>query len=181
MKLTEIEKGDYPEDLYYTAKQYAEEWEALTLKMKEIKKRLQSQADSEKDIQKIYESVPGIGLIHARGLANELGDMSQFHNEKKLFSYTGLTPSEASSGEHVRLGHITHQGRAVLRCILVEAAWIAIKKDPSLRTIYERLAHRRGPKRAIVGVARRLVGRIRSCLVGGNLYEINAPKKEDKI
>lgn len=177
-KLLEIEKGNYPGDFYYTAKQYAEEWEALTLKMKDIKKRLKYQAESEKDIQKIYESVPGVALIHGRKLANELGDMKQFRNEKQLFSYTGLTPSEYSSGEHIRQGHISRQGRAVLRSILVEAAWIAIGKDPSLRTVYERISHRRGGKRAIVGVARRLVGRIRSCLLSGTLYEINTPRKE---
>lgn len=179
-KLLEIEKGIYPEDLHYTAKQYAEEWEALTLKMKDIEKRLKDQAESEKDIQRIYESVPGVALIHGRELANELGDMSQFRNEKQLFSYTGLTPSEHSSGEHVRQGHISRQGRSVLRKILVEAAWVAIGKDPSLRAVYERISHRRGGKRAIVGVARRLVGRIRSCLLSGKLYEINTPKKEDK-
>lgn len=177
-KLLEIEKGNHPEDFYYTAKQYAEEWEALTLKMKDIEKRLKNQADSEKELHRIYASVPGIGLIHARELANELGTMKQFRNEKQLFSYTGLTPSEHSSGEHVRQGHMSRQGRSVLRKILVEAAWIAITKDPSLRAIYDRLSHRRGGKRAIVGVARRLVGRIRSCLLSGTLYEINTPNEE---
>jgi transposase len=179
-KLEEIEEGNYQENLYYTAKQYAEEWESLTFKMKAVEKRLQDQADSEKELHLIYESVPGIGLIHGRELANELGDMTQFRNEKQLFSYTGLTPSEYSSGEHVRHGHMSRQGRSVLRKILVEAAWVAIGKDPSLRAVYDRLSHHRGGKRAIVGVARRLVGRIRSCLKSGKLYEINTPKKEDK-
>jgi transposase len=36
--------------------------------------------------------------------------MSQFKNERQLFSYTGLTPSECSTGEAIRRGHITHQG-----------------------------------------------------------------------
>jgi len=111
-------------------------------------------------------------------LANELGDMSQFRNEKQLFSYTGLTPSEFSSGEHVRQGHISRQGRSVLRNILIEAAWVGIGKDPSLRAVYDRISHRRGGKRAIVGVARRLVGRTRSCLLNGKLYVINTSKKE---
>lgn len=179
-KLLEIKKGNYPGDFYYTASKYAEEWKSLTSKMKDIEKRLKLQAESEKDIHKIYESVPGIGLIHGRELANELGDMTQFRNEKQLFSYTGLTPSEYSSGEHIRQGHISRQGRAVLRKILIEAAWIAITRDPSLREVYDRISHRRGGKRAIVGVARRLVGRIRSCLVSGKLYKINTPEKEGK-
>lgn len=178
-KLLEIEKENFSGDFYYVAKKYGEEWEALTLKIKEIEKQLKIQGDSEKDIQRIYESVPGVALIHGRQLANELGDMKQFRNEKQLFSYTGLTPSEYSSGENIRQGHISRQGRSVLRNILVEAAWIAIKKDPNLRAVYDRISHRRGGKRAIVGVARRLVGRIRSCLASGKLYEINTLKKEN--
>lgn len=175
-KLSKIEKEKYPEDFYYSVKKYAQEWKELTEKMKEIEQQLKRQAKSEKEIHKIYESVPGIGLIHARELANELGDMKQFRNEKKLFSYTGLTPSEHSSGEHVRQGHISRQGRSILRKILVEASWVAITKDPSLREVYNRLSHR-GGKRAIVGVARRLIGRIRSCLLNGVLYEINSTQQ----
>jgi transposase len=130
------------------------------------------QASEEKSLQLIYESVPGIGSIHARQLANELGDMTQFKNEKQLFSFTGLTPSEHSSGEHTRQGNITRQGASVLRKILVEAAWVTITKDPSLKEVFNRLSSGRGKKRAIVGVARRLAGRIRSCVLTGALYEI---------
>lgn len=170
-KLEIIEKGPYPKDFYYTAKHYANEWASLTKQMKEIEGQLKLQAANDKDLHSIYESVPGIGLVYGRELANELGDMRQFKNEKSLFSYTGLTPSEHSSGDHVRHGHITRQGRSVLRKILIEAAWTAITLDPSLYDVYKRLSHR-GGKRAIVAVARRLVGRIRSCVLNGVLYEI---------
>lgn len=179
-KLLEIEKKKLSSDLYYCVNKYAEEWDHLTEKIKEIEEQFKVQAQSEKDIQAIYESVPGIGLIHARQLANELGNMSQFRNEKQLFSYTGLTPSEYSSGEHVRQGHISRQGRPVFRKILVEASWLAIAKDPDLREIYDRISVRSGGKRAIVAVARRLVGRMRSCLLSGTLYEINMKKEESK-
>lgn len=86
----------------------------------------------------IYRSVPGIGPISARVLANELGDMSQFSNERQLFSYLGLTPTEHSSGEHVRQGHITRQGKPILRKILTQVAWKAIYLDDSLRKVHER-------------------------------------------
>ncbi|RDI36317.1 IS110 family RNA-guided transposase [Aquicella lusitana] len=171
-KLSEVEQGNYSNDFCYSVHQYAEQWMQLTKRMKEIEARLEIQANDEKSLQMIYESVPGIGPIHARQLANELGNMIQFKNEKQLFSFTGLTPSEHSSGEHTRQGHITRQGNSVLRRIFIEAAWIAITKDPSLKEIFNRLSNNRGKKRAIVGVARRLAGRIRSCVLTGALYEI---------
>lgn len=107
--------------------------------------------------------------------------MQQFKNERRLFSYLGFTPSEHSSGEHTRQGHITKQGKPILRKILVQAAWVAIRNDKELEFIFERIASKAGKKRAIVGVARRLAGRMRSCFRTGALYEarkIELPKTE---
>jgi len=177
-KLKEVVvKTSYTKDFYYTINQYAELWIHLTKQIKEIELRLNIQAGEDKVLQVLYESVPGIGPVHARQLANELGDMKQFKNEKQIFSYTGLTPREYSSGEHTRQGHITRQGSSVLRKILVEAAWVAIKKDPSLDKIFKRLSGTRGKKRAIIGVARRLIGRIRACVSTGSFYETKSTEE----
>lgn len=171
-KLIEVEAKNYSEYFLYTLNQYAQQWTQLNIRLKEVNKMIKRQANEEKDLQQIYESVPGIGPLFARELANELGDMKQFHNEKKLFSFTGLTPSEHSSGEHTRLGHISRQGNPILRGILIEAAWVAIKQDEGLDEIFQRIAKKSGKKRAIVGIARRLIGRIRSCVLAGTLYQI---------
>jgi transposase len=176
-KLSEIKQQGYSEDFFYSIDQYAQQWLQLTKRMKEVEAKLEVQADAEKGLQFIYESVPGIGFIHGRQLVNELGDMKQFRNEKQLFSFTGLTPSEYSSGEHTRQGNITRQGKSVLRKILIEAAWVTITKDPSLEEVFVRLSAGRGKKRAIVGVARRLIGRIRSCVLNGTLYEIKSTQE----
>ena len=98
--------------------------------------------------------------------------MIQFKNERQLFSYTGLTPSEYSSGESIRRGHISRQGNSRVRAILVEIAWRAIKKDKALAKFFERLYPRTGKKRAIVAVARKLIGRIRAAFRQGQSYLI---------
>ena len=97
--------------------------------------------------------------------------MQQFENERQLSSFVGVTPSEHSSGEHVRQGHITKQGKPILRKILVQAAWTAIRYDKELRFVYNRIATRAGCKRAIIAIARKLIGRIRACFVKETLYE----------
>ncbi len=170
--LKELKQNNYAKDFYYTLGNYTKQWLDITERIKEIDKHLVEQAKSESGLDMIYRSVPGVGALTARILANELGDMSQFSSEKKLFSFTGLTPSERSSGEIKRLGHISRQSRSVLRQILVEASWIAIRYDHSLKKIYENIAKRAGGKRAIVGIARRLIARIRACLLTGELYKI---------
>lgn len=159
-------------DIGYCIKNYAEQWLALNKRIKEIEQRLEEQAGSDKPLEIIYRSVPGIGKINARALSNELEDMKQFKNEKGLFSFTGLTPCEYSSGENKRQGHISRQGRSLLRKILIQAAWLAINKDLELKMIFERISRTAGKKRAIVAIARRLIGRIRSCFITGCLYEM---------
>ena len=68
----------------------------------------------------------------------------------------GLNPSERSSGGKQRFGHISKQGNRMMRWLLVEAAWIAVRKDPALQRVYQRLTFRRGSKIAVVAVARKL-------------------------
>lgn len=160
------------EEVRYVVNEYASTWLLLTEKIKAFDKKIAAQADKDGMLDEIYRSVPGIGVTSARVLANELGDTSQFQNEGQLFKYVGLTPIEHSSGEHIRQGHISRQGKPIIRKILVQAAWKAIKIDPDLQKIYERISNRAGGKKAIVGIARRLVGRIRSCIKTGSLYTL---------
>lgn len=101
---------------------------------------------------------PGIGAFSAIRLLLELGDMARFATAGALPHYLGLTPSEYSSGEVVRRGHILKCGPGALRALLLQCAWAAVRKakDPQLRAVFERLEPRLGRKRAIVAVARRL-------------------------
>ena len=69
-------------------------------------------------------------------------------------------PSEESSGQRRRLGHITKQGNSLLRFLLVEAAQVTVRSDPEWRSKYFHLAMRRGRKIAKVAMARRLAVRM---------------------
>ena len=89
--------------------------------------------------------------------------MKRFRNERQLFSYTGLTPCDYSSGAKVRRGPISRQGSNHVRAIIIEVAWTSIRVNQSLRTFYDRVSGFRGGKKAIVAVARKLLGQIRSC------------------
>ena len=133
---------------------------------------LREQAKAQAALETVYRSVPGIGEVVARTLATALGDMRRFANERALFSYTGLTPSEYSSGASVRRGHISRQGVSRLRHVLVETAWRALPRDPTLQAMFDHIAATRGKQRAIVAIARRLIGRIRACFRHGTPYAV---------
>jgi transposase len=65
----------------------------------------------------------GIDDLTALTIAAELGDPRRFPNAPSLMAFTGLIPSEHSSGAKQARGPITKTGNAHLRRVLVEAAW----------------------------------------------------------
>lgn len=151
------------EDVFFSLKMLIESWEYLHAKIKLIDKRLKEQAVKDSRVGSIYLRFPGIGFTTSRVLANELDDLSQFHSERRLYSFTGLTPCEHSSGDSKHIGRISRQGNPIIRGILTEAAWKAIKKDPKLEEVFDRLVQNTGSrKKAILGIARRMIGHIKA-------------------
>ncbi|PYV61992.1 MAG: hypothetical protein DMG97_41520, partial [Acidobacteria bacterium] len=62
-----------------------------------------------------------------------IGTPERFGCGKQIASYVGLVPSEESSGDRRRLGHISKQGNSLLRFLLVEAAQVTVRTDPDWR------------------------------------------------
>jgi transposase len=65
----------------------------------------------------------GIDTLTAMLLLAELHDFRRFASAPALMAYLGLVPGENSSGEKHRRGRITRTGNALVRRLLVEAAW----------------------------------------------------------
>jgi transposase len=76
-----------------------------------------------KEVIKGLQALRGIAHISAVTIAAELGEFSRFEGARQLMGYSGIVPSEESSGERTRRGSITKTGNAHLRRIAVEAAW----------------------------------------------------------
>jgi len=168
----EMAAWSLPPELQASLTLLAEQWRFATRQLLEMRRLLRRQAQAQEQIEKVYRSVPGIGEVVARTLATELGDMSRLTNERARFSDTGLTPSAYSSGASMRRGHLSRQGVSRLRPVLVETAWRALPGDPILHAMFERIAATRGKQRAIVAMARRLIGRIRACCRHGTTYAV---------
>jgi hypothetical protein len=65
----------------------------------------------------------GVAQLGALTIASEVGDWRRFSTAHAFMGFTGLVPSEYSSGESVHRGHITKAGNAHLRTQLIESAW----------------------------------------------------------
>jgi transposase len=99
---------------------------------------------------------PGVGPLTALAFVLIIGTPERFPGGKQIGSYIGLIPSEDSSGGRQRLGHISKQGNALLRFLLVEAAQAAARSNPHWRRRYVHLAMRREKSIAKVAMGRRL-------------------------
>lgn len=120
--------------------------------VEEVKKRPRAQ---------LLMTHPGVGPQTALATVLTLGDVSRFGQARKVASYLGLVPSEHSSGGKQRLGHISKQGSALMRFLLVEAGQSAARGDEELGRAYKRMWVRKGNRAvAKVMVARRLAIRL---------------------
>src|SRR5438132_530722 len=98
--------------------------------------------------------------------------VTRFDRARRIAAYCGLDPSEHSSGDTTRYGHISKQGNRLLRFLLVEAAWSAVQHEEDLGRFFRRLRARKKPHAVtVVAVARKLVLRLYRMLREGIDYE----------
>jgi transposase len=119
------------------------------------------QRSAEQNAQaKLLMTQPGVGPITSLAFVLTMGDVSRFPRGKQVASYLGLIPREYSSGGHQRFGSISKQGNRFLRMLLVEAAQVAVRCDPQMRSEYLHRCHRKAKGVAKVAAARKLAIRL---------------------
>jgi transposase len=104
------------------------------------------------------ELIKGIGPLTDAILNAEIANWDRFQNKHQAGSYTGLCPSEASSGTQRKQGSVNKHGNPCVRHFLVEAVWRLEKWQPQYPPMRLLKAQKgtRARKRAAVAVARRL-------------------------
>ncbi len=102
----------------------------------------------------------GVGPVVGLAYKLTILDPTRFQTSQQVASYLGLIPCERSSGGKQRLGHISKQGNALLRGLLVEAAHVAVRWEPQWRRQYVRLAMKKNRSIAAVAMARKLAVRL---------------------
>ena len=149
-------------------------FDSLSQQKKQLTREVEQLAQSQTYANRVrlLTSIPGVGPLSAMEILVELQDVDRFVRADQLAAYLGLTPSQYSSGERIRMGHITHTGNSRVRTTLIECCWFLIARDPWMLHKYQSIKIRRGAKRAIVAVARLLSLRIRRMLLDGVPYRV---------
>jgi transposase len=104
-------------------------------------------------------TVPGVGPVVALTYCATIDVPARFRRSKAVGAMFGLTPSKYQSGENDRTGGISRCGDGMMRAMLYEAAQILLVRSTRwswLKAWAMQIAKRRGMKKAIVALARRL-------------------------
>jgi len=136
--------------------------ERIEDEIKEIDKEIKNICIMNDEIS-ILLTIPGIGYFSALLIYAEVGGINRFPNSKKLCSYAGLVPTVRQSGNKIIRGKITKEGNKLLRWVLVQCAHMAVRKDERFKRFYERIKAKKGPQKAIVATARKLLTVIYAC------------------
>ena len=121
----------------------------------------------------LLDTIPGVARQTAEIIVGEIGiDMTRFPSADHLAAWAGVAPGNNESAGKRHSGK-TRKGNQHLMTALIQAANAASHtKDTYLRAQYQRLAGRRGRKRAIVAVAHSIL------VIAYHLISRNEPYRE---
>jgi transposase len=139
---------------------------------KELRAFAQKSPTLEAEARAVLESIPGVGDVTVDIVVSEVGDVRRFRSAKRVIAYAGLAPGQRESAGHSKEMGITKEGSRLLRWALIEAAWRLVRQSRRWQTSYEQLHKRRGKKKAIVAIARRLLGVMVALLRSGQPYRL---------
>lgn len=138
-------------------------------------------SDSEKEICKRIEEIPGIGKDSAELILAVIGsDMNRFPTDRHLCSWAGICPGNHESAGKRKTGR-TNKGNKMLKSTLVVCAHSAIlNKTNYFYSLFMRISAHRGKKRAYVAVAHAILRVIYHMIKEGTSYvELGASYHEE--
>ena len=151
-------------------------WEYLENQLTALDKELRHFARQaparEQEARAVLESIPMVGDVTVDVVVSEVGDVRRFRSAKRVTAYAGLAPAQRESAGRKKVLGISKEGSRLLRWALVETAWRLVRHSQRWQNAYEQLLKRCGKKRAIVAIARRLLGVMVALLRSGQAYRL---------
>src|SRR6202158_5867239 len=153
------------------------EIESLNERIKEYDRRIEQIAKEVYPEVALLKQVKGVGTLIALTYVLTLDDPHRFRRSRDAGCFLGLRPGRRNSGMSEPQMHISKEGDAYLRTLLVQGAHYILGpfgQDSDLRRWGLKLAERGGKnakKRAVVAVARKLAVLLHKLWISGEVYE----------
>jgi transposase len=140
---------------------------------RELRKFAKTAPVAEREARAVLTTMPEVGPVTIDVVLSELGDWRRFRSAKRVVSYAGLDPGSRESAGKARRLKISKEGSRLMRWALVETAWRLKNKCRRWAKVFDQLRRNTGSvKRAIVGVARRVLCVIFAMLRDGQAYRM---------
>ena len=157
MKQQEVNRLDVSDEIVQSdIRQHVKE---LEQRINKIRTDIEEHIDRDPDLKNKKElllSIPGIGEKTMAIVLSYFASIRHFDSAKKLTSFCGVAPREHQSGSSVNgRGAMSKIGSAHLRKSLFLPAMVALKYNPALKALKERLSEKGKPKMVIIGAAMR--------------------------
>jgi len=154
--------------------------------IEEVERQVTDFANKYEPTLRLLETVPAIQRRASTVIVSELGtDLSMFPTAGHLCKWAGLCPGDNESAGKKKSTRIT-KGNPRIKSIMVQCAWAATRcKNTFLRDWFYKLRTRRGTKKALIAVARKLLSIAWQILTTGEIYketryEETRKKEEEK-
>lgn len=135
-------------------------YDALAICKEHLEQMIRELGQEYQEQVKLIQTVPGFKEeLSALRIISEIGvDMTIFDSAGKLCSWAGLVPANNESAEKKYSTRIS-KGRRYLKPFLVQIANAIVKSDkpPEFKNKYLKLKKRRGHRKAIIAICRRLL------------------------
>jgi transposase len=133
--------------------------DAFDRELAPLDRQLRTFARRQPGCRALIEQLYGIGPVSATAILAELGDCRRFSSSDDAVRHAGLDITVYQSDDKRAPGHLSHEGPAVLRWALYEAAVSAARASSPDRSYYLQVAERIDHNRACLSVARKLCRR----------------------
>jgi len=155
--------------------------EALGNDIAEVYDEMVRLAEPYESTLNIIDSIPGIGPLSAIYILAEIGnDLSSFNSVKHFTAWAGVAPKDDESAGKMKSSK-TKKANKYIKTVLIECSWSATKmRGVRVSNWYWRSVGRLGKKKAITGVARRLLSYVYTLLKNGELYDKSLDEAEAK-
>ena len=161
---------------------YLELIKTIEDKIDTLNREIMGQMQRLKEDLEIALSISGMGFKSASTILAEIGNYKDFETGEQLASWCGLTPNVSQSADKLVTGSITKQGSKHVRRMLVQVAHaISRMKNSKLKRFFLRIQAKKGKKKAVVALARKIICILHHLLVNREKYQDNEVSKAKNV
>jgi len=122
------------------------------------------------------KSIPGVAEKTIAAIISECGDLTRFPNTAKFIGYLGLFPTENSSGNSTKTGHLSKRGSSIAKHALYMSSVSCMLHNSQLKQLYDtKKSQGKSKKEALIAVSRKLATIIYA------IFKYNIPYNPNRV